>query len=472
MDKTTKSYLDRLKESPLISTWVTDKGYLLEGVLMAKEDNSLLLKINLKSQEVIKFEYIQQVSKRNNLGYRLFPHPSQNTIYPSNISNEYHLNIQYALHCSITDKQKNVFGERNVAEYSFRSFLYGAIPSSLLKDKMVVETDIPGYDSRTIETSRGTVVASIPVNERHSAMPPVLKIEMESINITFKSKEALSYSDVFMWGARFSDLLAFIHQEFVPLESIKFDKDMVIDPANSIEYVPESYAYRGIVDVESFMSLMQYVVKNYVDKYDYIQSVISDLILYYRDYALGVPDQIQLARLFVSLEQSSNLARKLEPSLKRVDSEEKKNRKSEYQGFIKDVIADHKAISDNIKSFIKNAKPYYVSEGEEPDAIKKIIDLANIVNEQCAIHTNLIFSTKTKMIWQMRNIVAHGLAVSGNEARSKARREFYSNRGLYRQDIEKLIRAYILKVIGANNVDITNYSEPLKAVVHELFESS
>ncbi len=472
MDKTTKLHLDRLKENPLISTWVTEKGDFLEGVLIVKESNNMLLKLNLKSQEVIKFEYLQQVSKHNELGYRLYPHPSQNTIYPSNISNEHYLNIQYALHCSITDKQKNDFGERNIAEYRFKSFLHGSISSSLRKGKMAIETDKPGYDSRTIETSQGIVVVSIPVTESHSTMPPVLKVEMESINISLKSKEVLSNTDAFMWGARFSDLLAFIHQEFVPLEGIKFDGDMFIDPANSIEYVPESYAYRGLVDVESFMSLMQDVVKNYVDKYDYIQSVISDLILYYRDYALGAPDQIQLARLFVPLEQASNLARKLEPSLKRVDSEEKKNRKSEYQGFIKDVIADHKAISDNIKSFIKDAKPYYVSEGEEPDAIKKIIDLANIVNEQCTIHTNLIFSTKTKMIWQMRNIVAHGLAVSGNEARSNARREFYSNRGLYRQDIEKLIRAYILKLIGANNVDITNYSEPLKAVVHELYESS
>lgn len=400
----------------------------------------------------------------------LYPIPGQGRIPNYEGSMQHEIPVWYVKRIPQSLKPKKSFPGYNDLELGYRSFLHGAIPTHHENGKLVVDIHAEQFKSRTVDTVLGKVHISAHITDGMSTMPPSQSIEMKNIDITLTPKDRLSDAEIFEWQDRIYKLLVFINQEEVVSEYINYSFDEFFAPSLSTGHEKAQYAFRTPIGVEECFDLLELVTKKYVENYSEIIKIMPDLVMYYKDYISGMPDEIQLARLFVALEQSANLARKTEENLKSEDDTEVQNRKKEYKDYIKTNIKGNALLSENLSQFVRDSSKHYIDAGAEPDASKKIMDLAQVIMDKHELHTNLVFSSKARMVWTMRNIVAHGLSVVGDQQKTNAKNEFYSNRGLYRQNTEQLIRAYILHYLGADTEQIRRFSEPLKSYVLELYE--
>lgn len=472
MDKTLQGFIEQLIENPMMSQWVTDSGELLDGMLMCSQNGSLKLVITSKNKVSIAFESIAQHSKLEpEIGYELFPMPGDKYIPASSMSGQYTLNIWYVKYRGMSRTHAaKIPGYSGSLRMGFKSFLWGVLPSSHKDGKMIIDTDSQEFADRKIESEIGSITIGSNITETHSNSTLTLSVGMQNIDVTLEPKTHLDDKEVIALQSKFSSLLSFIDQRSVKLTYLQFNNETYFLPWQyTSDKNEQGYAYKSPIGLSEGFDLIEQTTKLFLEKHGKVNTIVSDLVSYYEDYAKPIPDEVQLFRLFSAMEQTANLALNTEPPLTAEISELEASRTSEYNT-LKTIVKANSEFPESIKEFINSISNQYIKEGAQPKTRAKIQKLAMTINDAYEIHSNLIWDSKVKVVWTMRNIIAHGLDVNANEKLAKNRREFYENSGLLRTDTELIIRAYLLHFWGASPEIVKRHSEPLRAMVMTLHE--
>lgn len=430
--------------------WTTDSGYKLNGVLHAK-DGRVVLNVNPKGlEEAIHFEFLYH---ENIVGGRriLYPYDVSSSKYipAERVSEVWPIEIFVC-----EDESPRIKHAANkITSFIFESFLWYKVPDTK-KEQSHYQNQIKKVQG--IETSVGKFSFSLYGEESFSNHPSKTEKSMDKIHVSIERDESFSNNELLMWHARLSQFLTLIHKERVVIAAIQRGFSNTLVPHLSEDYSSADYAYRQPVSLEEFVKVVEACFKNFIEKYDEIAPFIEDLIVYYRDYPLDPPDKIQLLRLFTSLEQCANYAQKREGILNRDMTKDQVRRKKEFNSLLAEIKTNPK-ISLLLKDYLRNTKQFFVTSGSTSTPKYKIHALAQFIQKKYGIFLSLSNLANVELSLKMRNVVAHGFFDPMTEA------TFYEKRDPLGQDIEKILRAYVFRVLGAKPKDIEKLSEPLKA---------
>lgn len=432
--------------------WTTDTGHKLHGVLFMK-DCKLILNLNTANlSKAVKFEYIyhedQSGSKRI-----LYPFGDRSSKYipVGPISKNWPIQVYMIFDegvAKIPEFEKRI-------SFLFDSFLWTSVPNSK-EEKGKYET---AHTKMTnVETAIGKVSVDLNIGESYSAFPAESKKYMNQIAITVMCDEEMSNREIALWEARFAQYLTFIHKERVVPRSIEKSMGSILIPSLVKDHERQSYAWREPISLQDFSEYISSTLKIFVDKYSELVDLLEDLTRYYLDYPLHPPDGIQLLRLFTSVEQAANLAQKNEKILKTSLSKEENERKQEFDIFLR-LIKPNKDISDEVKQYLnQETKKFYVSSGSKSALKHKIRAFAGIIQDEYEAHSPFTNMQNIELMLGMRNLLAHG------RGKRNIRDEFYKHRNDFGQGAEELVRAYVLRLLGADNEVVIRHKNPLKAI--------
>ena len=446
-----QTILDSIDKHHQSLEWTTDSGTVLHGVLHQK-DGRLILNINPKGlSKAVQFEYLYHV---NNLGGRrvLYPYDVRSSKYiPSGRESEV-----WPIEIFICEDEVGYSDPKfeKTTRFTFDSFLWYRVPET---NKEKRQHDRLISNVQNIETSLGKISFSLYGEESFSTHPSRLEKTMDKIAISVTRDDPFTNEQLLMWHARFSQLLTFINKERVVTRAIERGLSKSLVPALVEDYTPASYAYRESVGLKEFVDFIKNTITNFVDNYDELASFSEDLIVYYRDYPLDPPDKIQLLRLFTSIEQCANYAQKKEAILSKKLTKEQSSREKEFNTLLTE-IKHNKKIPTSVKEYLKStAKKFYTTSGSQAAPKHKIVGLANLLQKKYGFFTSMSNMTNVELSLKMRHVVAHGFYDPTTE------KKFYENRDRLGQDIERCLRAYILRALGAKPRIVKRHSEPLKA---------
>lgn len=444
--ETFADYINEIKDNPIPHVWKTDTGHIFNGVLVYN-NNNLILRINSKQLEAgidYKFNYIYL---ENEPGTRRILYPSSQTtnIRKTYLDEYWPVNINYFIDESIPG-----LADKKTITFTFESFLYLFVPE---KDEDKAKFEKLSERMRSIETSIGKVSVFIPKRGSNSAYGS-LTYEMKNIVIEITSENEVTDDTIFLWKRYFENLLTFIHQERVVLRSIKRGFDEIVIP-NILEYKKEKYAYRQFITLEIFSKIISQILPKYISNGESYAKMLQDLIRFYFDYSMGIPDEIQLLRLFTSLETCSKDHCKknpIQPSL----TDEEINRKEEFEQVV-NHLKEQEGLPISVKKFIEDSKKFYISPENKNSLKKQIQATAEYQLHTFNSHSCLLNPNNINLQYKMRNILVHGFSDK------KTYRKFYEQRLEFVTDIEQMVRIHILNSCGADVDVINTHKLPLRA---------
>lgn len=446
-----QTILDSIDKHHQSLEWTTDSGTVLHGVLH-HNDGRLILNINPKGlSEAVKFEYLYHV---NNLGGRrvLYPYDISSSKYiPAGRESE-----SWPIEIFMCEDEVG-YSEpefEKTTTFTFDSFLWYRVPE---KAKERRQYDYLISKVKDIETTLGKVSFSLYGEESFSSHPSKVEKSMDKIAISITRDDPLTNKEVLMWHNRFSQLLTLINKERVVTRAIERGLSKSLVPSLVEDYTPSDYAYRESIGLQEFVDIIKTTLVNFVDKYDELSPFSEDLVAYYRDYPLDPPDKIQLLRLFTSIEQCANYAQKKEAILSKRLTKEQELREKEFKTLLTEIKQNEK-VPDPVKEYLRStAKKFYATSGSQAAPKHKIVGLAALIQKKYGLFTSMGHMKDVELSLKMRNVVAHGFYDPVTE------KLFYENRDRLGQDIEKCLRAYILRSMGAKPRIVKRHSEPLKA---------
>ncbi len=448
-----QSTLDDIEEHVQSLEWKTDTGHTLHGVLI-RRDNRVILNINSRLLSgAVNFEYLY---RDNWLGGRRTLYPYDVSAYkhiPKTETEAYPIEIR-----RIADEHKtNVPEIDNSISFTYDSFIWDKYPETKSEER---KSEKLFAKIRNMDTSLGKVTVTTLNNEVRSMHPSSYEKRVEGLYISVTPTQVLTDDEILMWNRRFSQLLTFLHKERVITKAISRGGDKLTVPELIENYEEANYAHREMVFARPFVDIVSKALPAFVDDYDQIASFIEDLTQYYRDYPLDPPDGVQLLRLFTSMEQcaihSYDKKEILVRERKQSDAAKKK-REAEFKRLLK-LTKENRSVPRAVDTYLRDvSKKYYVSPSTALSPKHKIVALAELLCKRYKVSNCLRNPTDVKVIYAMRDVVAHGYYDQ------KATDTFYTNRDKYGQDIEEFIRMYILRTLGCTPMLLLKNRPPLKA---------
>ena len=449
--RTFKSTLDDIEKLTKIGEWKTDTGHTLQGTLVCKGDR-VSLSVNTKSiNETIDFQYLYHEDPMWGGKRIIYPFDIKSSKYIPRTESGY-WSIEVFM---IVDEQAREIPKiANQITFTYDSFIWDEVPVKAA-DRRQFRNLLSKIQN--MQTSAGVVSVYLQVMESHSLHPSSYSRRMDEIIVTFDPIKPLSNDEILMWNTRFGQLLTLLHKERVTTRSIEKGINNITVPSLIENYKEADYAYRDFITCRGFVDFIGSSLPVFVDKYDKIATFIEDLVQYYRDYPLDPPDNIQLLRLFTSLEQCSNYAQKTEKILKKGLSVEQSKRQKEFTKLL-DKVKSEAYIPQEVRDYLRNiAQGFYVSSGSLAAPKHKITALAKFISKKYEVYNELTYIANVEVILKMRNIVAHGFYDP------KSRNAFYARRDAYGQAIEECLRIYTFHALGCPPRIVKMHKDPLKA---------
>lgn len=449
--KFSRSIQEDIKDSVSSHEWTTDNNDVFNAVLVQREDQ-LILNVDVANiTKPIAFDYIYRESKHG-IQTTLVPFPDQysKTIHVDPIRESWPVPI-YLVHKDISNSNDMDGG----VMFLFKSFVWSSLPIDNATQKVFEEM----HESMSgIDTKIGKVTVALVMHEGHSTNPVAYTKSIEGLKVTIEPKNDMDYMDIVRWHSRFEQYLSFIFQEKVKTLSISKNSGSIYVPSLADSGHYEAYGWRKPISLDELAVYVSQTLKKFVNDYEDLSNITSDLHQYYIDYPHRPPDNIQLLRLFTSIEQVSSHAHKNLPVLKRKLTKEEKDREANFNNMLNE-LKPLKSVKNEIKKYLSSkTKKFYVSEGSLGSPKNKIHSLAEYLYREYSISNAYIDINNIEIMLAMRGLVAHGKGKEG------AWENFYKARNEYGQDLEKIVRAYLLITIGAEKEVVARHVTPLKAV--------